>query len=109
MPRVTFRKRCVPLFWMIRWNKACYSYVFLALGWAATAALVYKVINATPGESVLYDPFEILGIARVRAPLTLICPPTHPLLGSYREGDQVPLQEAVQDLVCGELCEMNMN
>ncbi|KAL1676780.1 Sec63 Brl domain-containing protein [Schizophyllum commune] len=48
MPRVTFRK----------------SYVFLALGWAATAALVYKVINATPGESVLYDPFEILGIAR---------------------------------------------
>ncbi|KAL1747750.1 Sec63 Brl domain-containing protein [Schizophyllum fasciatum] len=48
MPRVTFRK----------------SYVFLALGWAATAALIYKVANATPGESVLYDPFEILDIAR---------------------------------------------
>ncbi|TRM68605.1 Sec63 Brl domain-containing protein [Schizophyllum amplum] len=47
MPSVTFRKR----------------YVVLGLGWAAVAALVYKVANATT-ENTLYDPFEILGIAR---------------------------------------------
>ena len=70
----------------------------LLIGWSVVAFLVSRVRNAESDNKV-YDPYEILGISAVRAVSSRDAWRSSVLPGYHGEGNQVPFQEAFQNLV----------
>lgn len=69
-------------------------------GWVLFAVLLYVVLNAST-ESVLYDPFAILGISSVRALLNAEVRRSLTVVITERhgEGNQEALQKAGAEIV----------
>lgn len=77
-------------------------------GWALLAFLAYQVATSTV-ESKIYNPFEILGLRSVRSTwhflsITAFISCTCYCAELIREGDSLPLQEAVSPIVRLPVC-----
>jgi hypothetical protein len=90
-----------------------YRSLFITLGWLAFGLLSYKVAT-TKIENKIYDPFEILGIRTVSNDFKWlsVAEPCHSHVniimvdifhssraGYFGKGHQIPLQEALQNIV----------